>query len=82
MELEPRAGRVSTEGRTASILLLRLLDRDVVRVASLADRTNSQTQTGGRNRAKVYKPTIMERPLDWVLWKALVPCWTLSIHAC
>ena len=79
---EPLVGRASMEGRTASILRLRLLDRDVAKVASLADRTNRQTKTGGRNRARVYKPTTMERPLDWALLKALVPCSMRSILVC
>jgi hypothetical protein len=79
MASEPRAGRVSTEGRTASILLLRPLGRGVAKVAPRTDRTNSQTQTGGRNRAKVYKPITMELLLDWALSKALVPCWMRSI---
>jgi hypothetical protein len=67
------------EGKTASTLRLRLLVRGVARVASLADRINSQTQTGGRSRARMYKPTTLELPLDWALSKALVPCWMLLI---
>jgi hypothetical protein len=79
MALGRRVGRANTEGRTASTLLLRLLDQDDVKVASPADRNNSQTQTGGRSRARTYKPTL-EQPLDWAHSKARVPCWMLSIR--
>lgn len=68
--------------RTASTLRLRSLVRGVAKVASLADRTIRQTQTGGRNRAKVYKSTTLELPLDWAPWKALVPCWMRSTLVC
>jgi hypothetical protein len=79
MALGRRVGRANTEGRTASTLLLRLLDQDDVKVASPADRNNSQTQTGGRSRARTYKPTL-EQPLDWAHSRARVPCWMLSIR--
>jgi hypothetical protein len=78
MASEQLAGRANTEGRTASILLLRLLDREDVRVASPADRNNSQTQTGGRSRARMYKPTL-EQLLGWARSRAHVPCWMHSI---
>lgn len=81
MAWAPRAERVNTEGRTASTLHLQLLVPGGAKVASPADRTSSQTQTGGRNRAKVYKVT-MELQLDWALSKALVPCWMRSIPVC
>lgn len=81
MALAPRVGRANTEGRTASTLPLRLLEREDVRAASPADRNNSQTQTGGRSRARMYKPTL-EQPLDWARSKAHVPCWMLSIRDC